>query len=442
MENGSRYSTTDSSRQGRNNRDAATVPERVDPGLYTKQEAAEPKQEKVHKAAVFMGQFSLKMATLKNKYFGGEEAIDLSGRLAAYEPEPVEVESPEATIDLTGSETLVDVELMVSRMESRGFAKEAPRVEDQAQDQTRRNKITHVTAPYPKMGKEAFGQEAVEEVTEHEALNRLLLFLDTVASESEYDSRREAARTLAENLTFIGEKEYQEATAAIANMWKRYLDSDPKKQLCILTEISKSAKKVKSDMFLLDSILAHFDDAELKKYQGRLLNDPEELTAQPEDARVVLLDDWVISGSQMREAYNDITSNSRMRPYLKSIEINLIVTSDPRIENGLVVSGAWSDEDIHVPVKGYFKAHESSISANEHKAHVTGFHSSVDFDFESSFITQMAREFYAPLPPPANIVRQYRRSTLPNIKRLTGRQALDTPSTPPESLWAREGAWL
>lgn len=418
MENGSKYSPIDPVRDSRNGR---TDDESVDTGLQTRRRESAEDISHIQKVTRAIGGFALKFTTLKNKYLGKEEVVDLSDRLLIYGERSDSDVTSEEVLDLTNEGPLASLEAVVDGMENRGFAKDAPRIKEQVKDTSRKNKITYIQAMYSKRGKDARPIELTNEVEEHDALGQLIDFLQKVESKTEDEYYRGVARSMTENLTFIGEKEYKEAVLGIASMWKQYLNVDPNRQLCVITEISKQAGQVKSDKFLLDSILAHFDDNELEFYKGRLLIDPSDLTADPEDARLVMLDDWIISGMQMRDAYDGIRNNVHIKPYLDSLEINLIVTSDPRIENGLNVGRSWTDEDIRVPVKGYFKAHTASTSEKDHEAHVTGFHSSVDFDFELTFIEPMAEELVAQLPPPANIARPYRQSTLPNITRLTQR---------------------
>lgn len=135
----------------------------------------------------------------------------------------------------------------------------------------------------------------------------------------------------------------------------------------------------------------------------------------------MLLDDWTISGWQLRKVYISLIGQY---PEIKDqIEVQLIAANKQRIKYGLSVDWLYAGEKI--PVKAYFSAHYSAVAGE--KAHITGSHSAVDFDFEST-IMKMIREAERlgvkdiHMPPGTNIVRPYRkdgvtRANLTNIER-------------------------
>ena len=238
-----------------------------------------------------------------------------------------------------------------------------------------------------------------------------------------------------ENLTFIGEKEYKEAAAGVAASWIASLEADDDLRIyAVAGEIAKLKNvigkvayknQIKSDEYLLNNILANFTEGDWEKYGDKIIVDRDDIAKIPkEHLRVVLLDDWAISGLQLSIVYSSL---SRQYPELKdSIEAQLIVASEERIKHGLAASWLRDSEDI--PVKAYFLAHDS-IEA-EHGTHITGYHSAVDFDFEVTIKNMVgaARELLGAdgkdihMPPGTNIVRPYRkdgatRDSLVNIER-------------------------
>lgn len=146
-----------------------------------------------------------------------------------------------------------------------------------------------------------------------------------------------------------------------------------------------------------------------------------------ENLRVVLLDDWTISGSQLRDVYHSLVDQY---PEIEDqIEMQLIVANEQRIKYGLSVDELMGDGK-RIPVRAYFSAHDSKTAKNG--AYITGFHSSVDYDFEKLIRRMLWRaegrekkseprgEMY--MPPGTNIVRPYRkdgvtRDSLVNIER-------------------------
>lgn len=316
----------------------------------------------------------------------------------------------------------------------RGYAIEASDVTDQSSDTERNNIIKHVPVKRALWNNDPTKDDPVEELTEQESLKGLVDFLETFILEAESQGRItntvESARDMLENLTYIGEKEYGEATKAIAAYWKTFLDEDPSRQICVLTKIAEvvsSGSKVKSDKYLLNRILENFTDEEIEQYGDRLITELHDIDADPEDVKVILLDDWTISGSQLRSAYSAITGHPEFSKFAKQVEINLIAASPDRIENGLEVGGAW-EEDVSgsVPVKAYIKAHKSS-KAKRSDAVISGSHSSVDYDFETTLESMVTEHMFntgkpTVMPPTSNIVRRYRYAPLPRIEKLNDRR--------------------
>jgi hypothetical protein len=195
------------------------------------------------------------------------------------------------------------------------------------------------------------------------------------------------AYDMKENLTFIGESEYKEATAGIAAGWKSYLDEDPERKICVLTEAGKLERHVharKSDDYLKNQVLENFTDEELERYSGRIVDRLEDMDmgASPDKGRVILLDDWTISGKQMREQYHHQMRKPLFRKFADGgrVEINLIVASADRIRNGLhIVPG--QPEKGTIPVRAYYQAHYAATAHKAHSSYITGVHSPVNCGF-------------------------------------------------------------
>lgn len=312
----------------------------------------------------------------------------------------------------------------------RGFVEEAPDIDEQAADESRTNTLKYLPGNTAAWGKDSvYGAAGPVEITEHDAINGLLDFLNKFVAEMSSRAlhdpgvRRqvEIAQGMLENLTYIGEKEYKIAAEALGMLWKSFLDADPKNQLCVLTKISETQGIVKSDAVLFDSILSTFTDEEIDAYGDRILTDLSQLDSStpPENVRIVLLDDWTVSGSQMQNAFDSIQADPEFSKYADCIEANFITASAGRLEEGLELSGGVDKHGLHLgdkklKVRAYYRSHDASnTSYKKHKGHVTGSHSSVDYDFEQelSYMVSLRRNLLnddSKMPPASNIIRQYR----------------------------------
>lgn len=289
------------------------------------------------------------------------------------------------------------------------------------------------------------GAQEYPQISEYDGLVSLRAFLTHVQSVTEsrglgsyYSVERRLhneAQDILENLTFIGEKELAEAAKGLAAYYKNFLDQNPENQLCILTEVDAHHRinEVKSDEFVLEKILEQFSDEDIAKYKGRILSRIDEITSDPANVKVVMLDDWSISGVQLKDEYKRLLEDPAFRKYQESLEIDLVVASKEQIEDGLAVKEEHSDEHGNlgqlrpsIPIRSYFLAHVSESAIFNLGAAITGTHSSVDHNFErplhemADYIDSIKSEDTpsTQLPPLANIVRPYRNINLPRVEQL------------------------
>lgn len=314
----------------------------------------------------------------------------------------------------------------------------APRLSNQLADdeEDRGNIVTYIAGLGKSLGtktSEDSYRGGREEITEYEMLHQLDEFLAKMEG-SLGGKYADDARSIRDKLTFIGEKEYKKAAAGIAANWKAVLEVDANLQICVIAgEIAKLKDKktedktiygnqIKSDEYLLEAILANFSEEDWEKYGGRVLVDRDDIAQAPkENLRVVLLDDWTISGWQLRKVY--ISLVGQYPEIRRQIEVQLIAANRQRIEQGLAVDWLYIGEKL--PVKAYYSAHYSKTAARE--AHITGSHSTSDFDFEVTIARMVKRAGDLGMegvcmPPGTNIVRPYRkdgvtRDSLVNIER-------------------------
>ena len=225
---------------------------------------------------------------------------------------------------------------------------------------------------------------------------------------------------------YLGDKEFAEATAGLATYWFQYLEGEPERQIC-LPEIENGKSAAKA----LDGILAHFDENTLLRLRSRFVKHLADIKVPPDKVKVILLDDWMLSGGQISTKVLDLFPNGYMADhplykYAASTEINLLIGNQRRIESGSV--GHY--ELPPITVKAYFKAKpaldfkdkpipdsDNSDHDLEFESRITGLHSSSDFHFGEtlSSIVQLLNEGRSikpwgenAMPPLTNIVRDYR----------------------------------
>ncbi len=304
----------------------------------------------------------------------------------------------------------------------RRYEKELPKFSDQVADTSRTNVFSYRSfkQSYGAYGEEYEPDAKTTTMTEHEGLIALQAALEMIIANG-VDT--DEARGMLDNMSFIGEKEYAEAAPAMGGWWKTYLDENSNNILFIPLATTGNSDR-KSDAYLMDRILNTFSDDEMAQYKGRIVTSFDMVNQPPKRTKVVLLDDWTVSGAQMEDAYRQIAGNEQTAPYAKNVEMQLITGSGFHHKYGLSVhsrpgdSVEWSNI---IPVRSYFKNHNADRTAvYGNGGHVTGIHSSVDHNFESLIsgsIARMNRISEAKgqgrpylMPPLTGVVRSYRKS--------------------------------
>jgi hypothetical protein len=239
------------------------------------------------------------------------------------------------------------------------------------------------------------------------------------------------AMSIRENLTFIGQQEFQEGTAGLAVLWKSYLDEDPRRQICVVTGASKLPQNRngdKSDRFVRKAVLDNFDEEKDKRYLNRIVENVEDLTARPENARVVILDDWTVTGRQMFGVVNELLKSPTAQRYAPSMELNVIAAPKSRIERGLPLGLKAKP----LKVRAYYEAYEAKDTGDKDvDCHITGAHSTTNFGFGvtvEELVKTMNHQTIAigqkkyEIPALASVYRDYWRPSHPSLSRNIGRE--------------------
>lgn len=313
-------------------------------------------------------------------------------------------------------------EQIINALEYDHVVKEIPEFNSIVDDESRTNIIRAVTDSLYEMSTNDLGSNPrgkVETMTEYQALQDYKRFIRKLPRRTEKAFRD----SLDNDLSFIGEKEYNEAAEGIAKYWKSFLDKADDTQVFVSTTVTKDGGYTKSDTYMLDRILGYFSDDELKRYANRLIMHDNDITQKsPDKIKVVLLDDWTISGSQLRSGYGNFSH--KYPELVGSMEIQLMIATKDRLAMGLEnmtrSSHKGYENSIPTIVRSYYVARQVEDIDHEsaHGARITGSHSSVDFGFTGDVNKIKRRD--DPMPALSCIVRPYRAKDYEprNINRL------------------------
>lgn len=306
-----------------------------------------------------------------------------------------------------------EVDVVVSFNEQ-GYVAEALDIAEQRADTSRTTPIVYVKsrahtgpADLAKIGVDTHTMTVHDALQEYDGL--LQTYLEMGIGD---EGSRELANALRCQLTFIDSREYDQAAAGLGRLWKSYLDSDPDATISVPTAISDRNNVRKSDTELRERILDTFTDEELEHYGGRILPKVEHSDHWRDPKhRIILLDDWTITGAQMEAAYDDIT---RTIGYTPNVEANFITATERHLANGFNAATPGTNA-ILVPVRAFYKAHSAPETAPE-GSHISGTHSSVDHNFGvplealTKQLRQDTNQEFLTIPALASIVRRYRRA--------------------------------
>lgn len=326
---------------------------------------------------------------------------------------------------LEATEAPIDGESAVDLFEQQGYVKDAPRFGEQLADETRTEEFVYTRAN---------GRAGT--MTEHDGLVQLDTLFSGIAeavadmpASQRYNTRESLIHlvetqvgSMRDSLSFIGSKEYEEGVRGLAERWRAFLDENPDMQLCVVADVGKLDRyKVrsqrKSDDKLREDILLTFTPEELEEYGGRIIGSLEDVQYPPDKVKIVLLDDWSITGEQMRDSYKmlleadyELVSAAQAAG---NLEVNLLVAGEERLRNGIVLDEFRPEEGV-LPVLAYYRSHNAPNAKLRTSGHVTGIHSSVNWDFSKTLegIVKFGQTLGLDLPRSAalgNIIRKYNR---------------------------------
>ncbi|HEX9153761.1 MAG TPA: hypothetical protein VF809_02995 [Candidatus Saccharimonadales bacterium] len=221
------------------------------------------------------------------------------------------------------------------------------------------------------------------EQREDEMLRGLDGYLEAGALAAEQLGETETAiraRNARENLTFIGNEEFEEATAGMANYWQTYLAADSSNQIFVFRP--STSRTYKSADFTADSILAHIGAVNDTHISGRIVFVDENYSvlqdSSPEHVKIILVDDWISSGAMMRADARQVANALRragQERFIGNIEANLVVARRDQLEYPpQFIDDERAGTRRSLPIAAYYH----SPALEEAGMYVFGAHSSVD----------------------------------------------------------------
>ena len=334
------------------------------------------------------------------------------------------------------------------RLDLDHVVKNAPHLVNQVVETDRKNIVEFVGGVKKGLGTKANeyvhdNERSLVRMSEADALKQLWEFLTVAVHDTEVSTiLRQRLENIRELVTFVGEKELNEAAEGLAIYWKNRMDKNPRKPLVILPidqaispeGFNGDGAMTKSSTYLLDKILSYFSETDIQKYRKQLRFGFDGMGRWAmNNSRVIILDDWSLSGKQLKGARNRLVEQYS-QVGLGGIEINLVAASQELIHTGLDGDGNGSTTTwpggTRTPVRAYFMTKSpAKFMQNNRGGFVTGVHSSADYAFEDAIQAIVARHanddpptILSTMPPLTNIVRPYRQEGYfpNNIARVLG----------------------
>jgi hypothetical protein len=167
-------------------------------------------------------------------------------------------------------------------------------------------------------------------------------------------------------------------------------------------------------------------------YRGRLITDRSQLAADPEATRVVMVDDWTLSGEQFSKTYTNFAKVDPDSPYLSRLEVDVVIATPELINGGFMpTEEGFSLTRQPLPVNAYYTAQPRMFPTPDPEdhdiiAHISGAHSSVDYSFGVQLKRMVEEDLDnlphiagpVKLPALADTEKTYRHESLARIQRL------------------------
>jgi hypothetical protein len=274
---------------------------------------------------------------------------------------------------------------ILSRFHEQGFVDFTPKLRDTAADPERSKAILTYS--------DSSGKDGT--ISEQHALQELVGYLEDFIDKrtgrrNNTTVYRDVAQSILNKLTFIGSKEFTIGTEGLATRIIDLLTSDSSLQVCLLPATSLLPDKAEgmSAQLVHDAVIEHIANT-APEVMDRLKQSLPDITSYPKQTKVILVDDWVVSGRQMRRSIDNLVPKLRVQPQyplsISNVEINVLTAPSEIIKSGLCLDSEWcrsSPKYMRVPTIAYYRAHPTRKEYSENiGAHISGSHSTVNFGF-------------------------------------------------------------
>jgi hypothetical protein len=202
-----------------------------------------------------------------------------------------------------------------------------------------------------------------EVTTEGEALLNLRNFMEravAVAQQTGDAEMLERAESSLKKTMFMGERETQTAIEGMAKYWSDYLNEDPARRMLIHVPEHYLGK---SNGLVIEQILANLEATLPPEVFERMqLLSPDHLSGiDPENAKVVIADDWIGRGATLKTDARTVATMLRQAgrtDLIPAIEANLLVAREDQLEDMMFIEDDRRVEPVRrrLPVVAYYRA--------------------------------------------------------------------------------------
>lgn len=220
--------------------------------------------------------------------------------------------------------------------------------------------------------------------TEQEGMEDLDSFLlDVITTASHYNDPKsaemiDAANRMRRNFNFLGKKEYEVACEGIAHAWKEHLTKHPDAVINVFNPRTSEEEPLKSYNVVLSDIQSKFaalteDDPAMA---AKLRTDPQEWADDSKHDKLLVVDDWITSGTTIRNNAADAIRLARslgLDGLARKTEAHVLITrqGEPRWHWDL------NNGRDSFALRSYYETDTRDYYSP------SGSHSSVDYTFET-----------------------------------------------------------
>lgn len=205
------------------------------------------------------------------------------------------------------------------------------------------------------------------------------------ATHMEPSYKAEEVAHFRENMTFIGEREFQEAVEGMAAHWETVLRADSQAKIALYQPniakhrvLRKSAEHVGDHAF--EALKRRTQTDPMLRNRFRRMQDVDPRTFVDGNTKIIIAEDWIASGATIRENVSALaqTLGKAGKPQaLENLELNLIVAREDQVASGIKMPPSIG-KGRNIPTVAYYQSPAATIYGGPLP---TGAHSTEDYGF-------------------------------------------------------------